>query len=273
MVSVGPSAVGVSERHTELHVVVGFPSSDIGKGWTAAALGVRLGADTAMIKIDPMLSPDFPADIGSVVDGSVVTDDAATYLSRGLKFSADMNIVMGRWLAGALGLTPLESGRLDDNPLKNTFVDLGYRLADDLAALAGGRDAVVEIGGCPDDDEAGLVTHAVRVLLGRYRDRLFVHVVTELDPATDRDGPTFKIRTAVRAVRTVLRTYYGVPLWNVRVWVRRASVPGSFTDEQLRAAMVPIAFKLGLAADQVRYVPNVARPEDLDQVVGETEGI
>lgn len=251
----------------QIHVVVGHPSSDIGKGWMAAALAVKLGLDTPVIKIDPMLSPSFPAEIGFDLGGVVVTDDAATYLGRGLTFNPSMNIVMGQWLCQTLQEPAHEQGRLDLNPLKNTHVDLGYKMAANIDTLAAGHNTVIEVGGCPDDDETIIIAHAVRILLGRYRYEVYLHVVTAYDVAANAGGPTFKIRTPVRALRTSLQTYYGVSLQNVRLYIRRANLSDIFTDQQLKEATVAVAFKLGLRPEQVKYVPNLTRPEELDAYV------
>lgn len=96
----------------EVHVVVGHPYSDIGKGWLSSCIGRSLGADTSMIKIDPMLSPEFPRDLGVPIDGVVVTDDAATYQNQGLSFHPNQNIVLGGWMSNALHGGALKEGIL-----------------------------------------------------------------------------------------------------------------------------------------------------------------
>lgn len=251
---------------SELHVVVGHPYSDIGKGWVASSIGAQLGEDTPVIKIDPMLSPGFPEELGIPMGDSVVTDDAATYQSRGLEFTPERNIVMGGWMSRALGESALLGGVLGKEAPKTTYADLSYRLADTLRELLQGKDGVIEMGGCPDDKEAVLPADAVRVL-SHERD-VKLHLLTAYDYTTKAERQyDVKTRLPVRAVASTMGTYWGTPLDNLSVYVRRANVPDDVTDETLQAATRKVAFKSQLRPEQVRYIPNLQSPDQLDAYV------
>ena len=251
-----------------LHVVVGHPYSDIGKGWIASAVGANLGAATPIVKIDPMLSPEFPHELGTIVDGEVVTDDALTYASRGLSFSPKMNIVMGGWTAGALRESALGQGILGGEVPKITYADLAHRLAGDICALTLDRSAVIEIGGCPDDEEAVLPADAVRVLASDHDYQVSLHVVSAYDYTTSSQrGHDVKTRMPVRAIEAAMKSYWGVSLDSLRAYVRRANIPDDVTDERLRDATEKVAFKTGLKPHQVKYIPNLSRPEELDEYI------
>lgn len=248
-----------------LHVVVGHPYSDIGKGWIASAVGASLGKSTPVIKIDPMLSPHFPHELGILVDDVIVTDDAATYASRGLEFSPNMNIVMGDWMARALQHPALNQGVLSNEAPKITYSDLAFRLASDICLLIKHQNAVIEVGGCPDDKESSLPADAVRVLMSTYDYQVYLHVVSAYDFTTSKErGHDVKTRMPVRAIETAMQVYWGVPLVNLKAYVRRANTPDDVTDEQLRAATAKVAFKTGMRPNQVVYIPNLSHPKELD---------
>lgn len=77
-------------------LVMGSPVSDLGKGWTTAAIASELDGSPLVIKIDPMLKPDgFPTNIGVEREGKIVTEDFAVYESLGVPTSPENNIVLG----------------------------------------------------------------------------------------------------------------------------------------------------------------------------------
>lgn len=249
-------------KKPELHVVVGHPFSDIGKGWLSSCIGRSLGSDTAMIKIDPMLSPEFPKDLGVAVDDKIVTDDAATYLSQGLSFRANQNIVLGGWMAKNLQLGALDEGTLAGEVPKITVTDLSYRLADDLENLIQDNRAVVEMGGCPDDPESVIPIGAVKVLAQRRKVRL--HLMTAFDYTTRfDDNHDAKTRPPVRAINETLKSYAGIAMRNLSVYIRRNHLPMSVSDERLTEASRKVAFKTFMPPQQVRYIPNLASPAEL----------
>lgn len=251
----------------ELHVVVGHPYSDIGKGWITSSVAAQLGSETPVLKIDPMLSPAFPHELGVVMDGAVVTDDVNTYTARGLSFKPERNIVIGGWMAEALGCAALSAGRLGSEAPKITYADLEKRLASTMNDLIGeGNTGVIEIGGCPDDQEAYLPAAAVRAM--SHSRRVMLHLVTAFDYSSFNDGRIeAKTRPPVRAIESTMKTYWGTPLDALRVYVRRANVPTKISDEILKNAMNKIAFKTQLDPNQVTFVPNVSSPEELDEYV------
>lgn len=172
---------------SELHVVVGHPYSDIGKGWVASSIGAQLGSETPIIKIDPMLSPGFPAELGISIGGTVVTDDAVTYARRGLGFHPDRNIVLGGWMRESLEKQALDAGVLGGEAPKITYADLSYRLAETLRTALENRSGVIEIGGCPDDQEAVLPASAIRAL--SHDNDVRLHLLTAYDYTTKSNSP------------------------------------------------------------------------------------
>lgn len=251
---------------SELHVVVGHPYSDIGKGWVASSIGAQLGPETPVIKIDPMLSPGFPAELGIPMGGTVVTDDAKTYARRGLGFHPNRNIVLGGWMREALERQALGAGILGDEAPKVTYADLSYRLADTLRAALGDRSGVIEIGGCPDDPEAALPASAIRAL--SHESDVTLHLLTAYDYTTRAERQyDVKTRMPVRAITETMRSYWGISLDSLSVYIRRANVPDDVSDELLRAATEKVAFKTNLRPEQVRYIPNLQEPEQLDAYV------
>lgn len=250
----------------QLHVVVGHPYSDIGKGWVASSIAASLGPETPIVKIDPMLSPGFPAELGIAMGDGFVTDDAATYMRRGLAFHPDRNIVLGGWLARALGQSALEQGVLGSEAPKITYADLAHRLAGMLSDRIGNGDAVIEIGGCPDDKEASLPADAIRLMMHDRDVRL--HLLTAYDYTTRAERQfDVKTRMPVRAVEAALTAYRGVSLKNLAVYIRRANVPDEVGDQMLKDATNKVAFKSQLMPPQVTYIPNLGRPEELDEFI------
>lgn len=249
-------------KKPEFHVVVGHPFSDIGKGWLSSCVGRSLGPDTAMIKIDPMLSPEFPRDLGVPVENTIVTDDAATYQSQGLHFHPDQNIVLGGWMAQHLKFSALEEGILAGEVPKITVTDLSYRMAEDIERLTAGNKAVIEMGGCPDDPESVIPIGAIKVLARKRKIRL--HLMTAFDYTTrDDDNHDAKTRPPVRAITETLRAYAGIALRDFSVYIRRNHLPASVPDERLVEAGRKVAFKTFLLPQQVRYIPNLASPAEL----------
>lgn len=262
-------AIGLEGSHSrkDLHVVVGHPYSDIGKGWVAAAIGSNLGLSTPIIKIDPMLSSSFPRDIGVLVDGEIVTDDATTYTSRGLSFSPKMNIVMGEWMRRAFQESTSNQRALNGEIFKATYSNLAHQLASDINDLAKGKSAVIEMGGCPDDEEATLPANAIRVLAGVYGYRVFLHVVSAYNVTSKGRGYRLRNRMPIRAVKTAMQVYWGVSLADLKVYARRADVPSDISDERLMDESAEVALRIGCRPDQVKYIPNLSGPEELDKYI------
>lgn len=251
----------------ELHVVVGHPWSDIGKGWVTSSVAAQLGEDTPVLKIDPMLSPTFPAELGVTMGGGVVSDDVRTYEERGLSFLPERNIVIGGWMAEALGTAALAAGRLGSEAPKITYADLEQRLASTMENLIGeGQTGVIEVGGCTDDQEAYLPAAAVRIM-SHERD-LRLHLVTAYDFSTLAEGQhEVKMRPPVRAIEATMKTYWGTALNSLTVHIRRANVPEDIDDDTLRQATKKVAFKTQLDPRRVKFIPNVSSPSELDEFV------
>lgn len=243
----------------QLHVVLGNPHSDIGKGWLASSLGFQLGLETVMIKIDPMLSLKFPSHVGVRLDHAIVTDDAATYIKRGLKFTHLQNIVIGKWMHQQLG----QFGHVP----KVTYIDLAYSLADHICALLGAHHGVIEIGGCSDDGEVGLPSSMVRALQ-QYGYDVRLHLISLYDFIPTANGAyDIRPRTAVRAIEETMQHYWGLSLKNLSVYVRRENVPANVPDQTLIKVAHEIAGYTYLSSGQVRYIPNLTSPEELDQYI------
>lgn len=143
--------------------------------------------NTYFIKIDPMLSPGFPAELGISIGGTVVTDDAVTYARRGLGFHPDRNIVLGGWMRESLEKQALDAGVLGGEAPKITYADLSYRLAETLRTALENRSGVIEIGGCPDDQEAVLPASAIRAL--SHDNDVRLHLLTAYDYTTKSNSP------------------------------------------------------------------------------------
>lgn len=244
----------------KLHVVTGHPYSDIGKGWLTTSIAKQLN-NPILFKIDPMLSPSFPAELGySLEKGSIVSDDAKTYMQRGFDFQPEQNIVIGNFLRKNFELEAINEGILDGEVSKITWSDLTVRLADFLKEKIGKRDSVIEMGGCPDDMEANFLPGVIRLLSHFYETN--IHILTCFSDTTINNKVDPKTRVAVRAAIDTMQAYWNLPLHTL--WIRRASVPKDIPDTTLKEATKKIAFKLQLDPNKVVYIPNVSKPEDLD---------
>lgn len=251
-------------KDKELHVVVGHPYSDLGKGWLAASVASKLDTPV-IIKIDPMLSPGFPEKLGIQLteDGKVVSDDARTYLKLGLDFKPENNIVAGEFLASALGENAIAEGILNGEVPKITWADISVRLANHLKTMIGENNAVIEVGGCPDDEESNYLPAVIRLLSHLYETSIHVLSCYTHTSVNGKDDP--KTRLAVRAVVETMQAYWGLPLHTL--WIRRANVPETVSDEVLHAATKKVAFKTQLNPKQVVYVPNLSSPVELSQYI------
>lgn len=247
----------------QLHVVTGHPYSDIGKGWLAAAIAKQL-KNPVLFKIDPMLNPAFPEELGvSIEEGTIVTDDARTYLDRGFDFPPEQNVVSGDFLAKTLGLDAVKTGIMNGETPKITWSDLSVRLANHLKSMIGDKNSIIEMGGCPDDMEANYLPGVIRLLSHFYETS--VHILTCFTYTNIKGKNDVKTRMAVRAVIETMQAYWNLPLHTL--WIRRASVPEDVSDEKLQEATKKVAFKLQLDPKKIVYVPNLSKPEELDDYV------
>lgn len=71
----------------------------------------------------------------------------------------------------------------------------------------------------------------------------------------------------VRAITATMQSYWGISIESLSVYVRRANVPDDVSDALLSAATKKVAFKAQLRPEQVRYIPNLQAPEQLDEYV------
>lgn len=128
---------------------------------------------------------------------------------------------------------------------------------------AGTNNAIIEIGGCSDDQEAGVIPGAMRLLDGIYP--VGIHIVTKFDFTDNQGILDVKTRSAVRAIEETMRRYWNLPLRTA--YIRRYHVPESIPDDVLETACKKIAFKTQINPKRIVYVPNVEHQEDLDAYI------
>lgn len=248
-----------------IKVVVGYPYSDIGKGWLTSSIGVQM-KKPLIFKIDPMLNKEFPKSLGVFVNGICVTDDAHSYMQRNLPFSPECNVIMGKFFADTLCKPPIANGLLKNDIQKLTYADMSAYLAEYIRELMQKfkkENAVIEIGGCPDDMEAKTIPGAIRLLHERYQ--VGIILLTRFDHSDVGGKIDVKTKGSVRAIEETMREYWNLPLGCV--FIRRASVPLSITDEVLEDACKRVAFKTQVNSKKIVYLPNVEKIDNLDQYV------
>lgn len=248
-----------------IEVVIGYPYSDIGKGWLTSSIGAQM-EKPLIIKIDPMLNEGFPESLGVVIDGICVTDDARSYMQRGLSFAPEHNVVMGKFLADALQKSPVAEGLLKKDIQKLTYADISTYLAEYMLKMmleSETQNTIIEVGGCPDDPEAKAIPGAIRLLHEKYQAGIVL--LTRFDHSDAGGKLDVKTRGPVRAIEATMREYWNLPL--DAVFIRRANVSPSITDEALGDACRKVAFKTQINPKKIAYLPNVEKLDDLDQYV------
>lgn len=133
----------------KVNVIVGYPITGIGKGWTTASLA-SLVENPLMIKIDPMLNQSQPDLASYNLEGTIVNSDLKTYQELGLDVSADLNLHGGKILSDFFE----NSSQLRNKKL--TFNDVSHYLGMKLRNLYETHQKetpFIEVGGiigCPE---------------------------------------------------------------------------------------------------------------------------
>lgn len=248
-----------------LNVVVGFPHSDIGKGWITTALASHI-ADPFVLKIDPMLEQTFPDQLGIPCEGGIVSDDVANYRKAGVRFHKDQNILIGKAVNTYL-LDPYSIGVSGDTK-KKTWSDVACQLAMYIAKLRGDSgcsgDTLVEIGGCPDDMEAMFLPLTIRQLGLLFGVKPRMHLVTQFGIAQGKEGLEAKTREVARAIELACSQYWGTDL--AGVYVRTPAVL-SLSDNMRQELFVKIAGKVGIPVSTLIHVPHVLSAMDLREFI------
>lgn len=247
-----------------VRIIVGHPYSDIGKGWLTSSVAVHM-ENPLLFKVDPALMEKMPDGFGIPINGTYVTTDAATYTKRGHSFSPEQNFFIGKMIAQGIKKAPLQKGLLanDRTPII-THTDISAELASKISKQmkkAKTQDALIEIGGCPDDPEAMPIPAAIRMLDQEFG--ASVILLTKFDFNNEDGQHHIKTRGSTRAIETTMKAFWGLKLNSV--FIRRAGLPKTIKDHELEAACQKVAFKSQIHPDRVVFLPDVNQPEELDQ--------
>lgn len=245
-----------------LSLVVGSPVSDIGKGWTTAAIA-SLKDNPLVIKIDPMLKPDgFPMGIGVQRDGKVVTDDFVAYESLGLATNPKQNIVLGEFFSRFYQQrTPyLKPGV----PKKMTTADVSSALAEEMLRQIKDSKAehvVIEIGGIPTDMEHQILPAVFRFMELQTMVSPEIILLSTFDHTED-DVPKIKTQLVRQAIRDV-REFYGFDFKSVLIRRRRLPVEDESCIEH---EITTTAYETQVSRDKFLFVENVYSPGELADI-------
>ncbi len=247
-------------------LVVGSPVSDLGKGWTTAAIA-SMKDNPLVIKIDPMLKPDgFPTGIGVERDGKIVTDDFSTYESLGLKTSPEQNIVLGEFL---LNFYKQETPFLRPGvPKKMTTADVSNSLAEEMLRQikeSGAEHVVVEVGGIPTDMEHQTLPAAFRFMELQTMITPQVTLLSTFDH-TESEDPKIKTQLVRQAIRDV-RDFYGFDFNSILIRRRRLPIEDvNYIDQEMSTT----AYETQVPKDKFLFVENVESPKDLADIMRES---
>lgn len=252
-----------------IYVVLGGGISDIGKGWLTGSIASVL-PNALPVKIDPMLTQQFPVQLGITVEGKVISEDFLTYQALGLPIYPECNIIGGALLHEFLHQPQktLSQGFDDGAEKKLTFADLSDFLAAKLLALTNlsedCRSLVIEVGGTITDMEHVYIGSAIRALGLKVGILPKVVLLSFLEhPETDTGSPA---RTHnVRQIIQEARSRYSVPI--KACFVRRRYVPEWVKDEEIEDELLNIAYETQMSPSQLVYVPNLDSVQDLKDLV------
>ncbi len=266
-------------RPKKIYVVVGYGTSDIGKGWLVSAIGANSPIDTLPIKIDPFFSLKFPKDIGKPItelcnkddiqnfiynkdidpEEYIISDDFIQYKDVGMRILPECNILGGSVLKEFLSQEE-ENKNLDKS--KKTFADVSYFLANKITEIANKtkpETLLIEIGGTIDDNEQIYISGALRLLsLSSMLDTSpEILLLTYFDYSEINIDKLERIKTRYvqEAIRRVQEKFFGLPF--KMCFVRRRNVPTEITDSDLERQLNRIIYETQFDSRKISFLPNV----------------
>lgn len=266
-------------RPKKIYVVVGYGTSDIGKGWLVSAIGANSPVNTLPIKIDPFFSLKFPEDIGEPIselcnkddiqdfiynkninpEEYIISDDFIQYKDVGMRILPECNILGGAILKEFLE-REAENKNLDKS--KKTFADISYFLANKITEIVNKtkpETLLIEIGGTIDDNEQIYISGALRLLslpemLNTPPEILLLTYFDYSEINIDK-LERIKTRYVQESIRRVQEKFFGLPFR--MCFVRRRNVPTEITDIDLKQQLNRVIYETQFDSSKINFLPNV----------------
>jgi uncharacterized protein YbbK (DUF523 family) len=224
---------------SNIYVICGYGSCDIGKGWLTSALSGCLNK-SLVIKIDPFLNMIFPKDLGIEFNGQYISDDFSSYKEAGIDVYSEANILNGQVISDIkiLGNKMLSRGSIK----KLTFSDISELLAKRLINLLKLKknleNIIIEIGGSINDREHIWIPDALKLfgnIVGKMPELLLLSYLEHAEAG-------YKIKT--QSVRNAIRcasSIYKIPIR--ACFIRRRYLPENVSNEEIYREFFNISFE------------------------------
>ncbi len=242
-------------------IVVGYPISDIGKGWLAASFA-SLIPNSVNIKIDPLLEDIPPIRIPeSFENENLIHDDAISYTKLGNSFVAkDQEFLMGNVIRTFLKVKPMRIGISPKDIPKRTWDDIAYGFAEELTKRFSDKTTlIVEVGGSPDDKESNWIAQSFRYLRNYFNIKVYLVLLTIPNVINIGDNLKIKMRNVYRGIILTKQVYYDIPFGDIFIRDMGYTISHEYITK--------LGFKTGLSSKIIHTLPEVSTLKSLPKAL------